>query len=743
MRPILFTGLLLLTIGRSSAQQTDKTQLLKEVYSIILPDTPYYACATVACGDQVQTIASGLTRVQDQKWPLAAIITSRLGKGKILVLGSDQYFRRPLLDDRNIRQLIRNSIAWAGNTKFDDPNTKAVQLWGNNPELNAFLHDQNVTNVITDSNIIHPATGVLLLARDVPDTVEQNNLEKFIRDGGTLIFGSPSAEKINKLFIKAGLYNVYLSFAPADNQDRLQIGAIPPYLQITTLLEAAGEPHFSPALNEMDAYTSTISNYLYHNDDTAATFRKIQKMFGPPAQGPVIPTPEHPLAKWNPKEFLTYSVQENLVSKQLISHPDPGYIHPASKTFPGAVDPAAKRLDERIVIPIQVGSQGLLEPGQVFYRWHSTGLYVPAGDKVKITINAGDLSQHLKAQIGVHDDELGHMDQFTRNENNLTRTFELSNLSTEIYSPFGGLLMINVPDTTSLKKINIRVSGAVRAPYFRLGVTSVKDWQVRIRDYPGPWAELASDKLILTVPAHRIRKLDDPEKLMRFWNEVMDADARLAAISTTRVHPERIIIDRQVAFGALFTTDRKIVAPDDENCALMLDEDLMRKKGSWGHFHELGHRHQFWGIDFNGLQEVTVNLYTMYIYDKVLHKGLYNHENIPSKEAVIGSIKKYMEDKPDFNKFCNEPFLALKMYIELIENFGWQPIEQVFRQYRMLPAAQYPVSEADKRDYWFTCICAATGRDLSAFFDKWQIPITEKARASVKAYPGWLPEELK
>jgi len=303
--------------------------------------------------------------------------------------------------------------------------------------------------------------------------------------------------------------------------------------------------------------------------------------------------------------------------------------------------------------------------------------------------------------------------------------------------------MINIPDTTSLKQITVKVSGAVRAPYFKLGVTSVRDWKLKVRDYPGAWAELASDKLILTVPSYRIRKLDDPEKLMKFWDEVMDADAALAAISTERVHPERIIIDRQVAFGYMFTAEKKIVTPDDASCALMLDEELIRKKGSWGHFHELGHRHQFWGIDFGGLGEVTTNLYTMYVYDKVLHKGLYNHENIPGKQAVIDGIKKYMSGKPDFATFCNDPFLALSMYIELIENFGWQSIEQVFRQYRDLPKDRYPGTEADKRDYWFTCISAATGRDLSAFFDKWQVPITEKAKASVKTYPGWLPDELK
>ncbi len=83
------------------------------------------------------------------------------------------------------------------------------------------------------------------------------------------------------------------------------------------------------------------------------------------------------------------------------------------------------------------------------------------------------------------------------------------------------------------------------------------------------------------------------------------------------------------------------------------------------------------------------------------------------------------------------------MYIELIEGFGWHPIEQVYQNYRALPRSQYPVTEADKRDYWFMQICGTTGKNLSKFFDKWSISITEKAKASVNALPEWLPDELK
>ena len=40
--------------------------------------------------------------------------------------------------------------------------------------------------------------------------------------------------------------------------------------------------------------------------------------------------------------------------------------------------------------------------------------------------------------------------------------------------------------------------------------------------------------------------------------------------------------------------------------------------GSWGLYHELGHNHQNRDWTFDGTVEVTVNLFTLYVYDKVL-----------------------------------------------------------------------------------------------------------------------------
>lgn len=738
---------LLFTHHSSLAQLADQKRLLNNVPHIMMPAAPEHAAFTIPINEQPAIIATATEKETKQHLPV--IITSRLDKGRILIIGSNQYFKKPLLKDKNIQQLLQNSIAWRANTK-----SRTIQVWGSNNDLPPFLHLLKDYKNIADTVRINPAAGIIILTQDVTDTVKRNNLEAFVRKGGTLIFGSPVADilnqqkinyfemGLNQLFIKAGLFHVTSIVKPEDKKGRLTTSSIPPYVHISSLLAACKTPGFIPAPADVNSYSSTIANYLFNNADTTAISNEIRSLFAN-RQEPIIPSPAHPIFKKDIKTLLAYHVQNYLATQHQQRHSDTGYVHPAGKIFPGEVSKTAQRVNEQVVINIKTGTQGLLEPEGTFYRWHSTGLYVAAGDTVTITIAPNSVPQHLKAQIGVHEDNLSHMDYYVRHADNLTKTFELDKPVTTIFSPFGGLLMINVPDTTSLKTVTVQVNGAVKSPYFKAGVTSMDDWKNTIRNYPAPWAELATDKIILTVPSYRIRKLDDPEKLMKFWDEVMDADAKLADISPVRVHPERIIIEQQVAFGYMFTAPYKIVAPDDESCALMLDEPQLRTKGSWGHFHELGHRHQFWGIDFSGLGEVTVNLYTMYVYDQVLHKGLYNHENISSRQAVTDAVKSYMKGQPGFDKFCEDPFLALKMYIEIIEHFGWQPIAEVFKKYRSLPASQYPVSEAGKRDYWFTCISTATQKNLSLFFEKWQIAVTENAKKSVSGYEVWLPEELR
>lgn len=753
---LLLTTLLTLYHQATTGQQLSKPLLLKGVKHLPLPDSLHMVFTLLTFNDTAENIAVTNLDV-DMPIKMNVITTSLLGKGRIIAFGTGAYLRKDLLHDPNVHQFVDNMFTWAVNGRkrpkmgiFTHADSVFVQL----------AHQRQISTYSVRNSAIEKSTDIIYLETDIKDTDTLSAIETFVRSGGTLIQVSPYEQAsykllaspgspvqdpgINKLLAKAGIHDVNMAFYGSANNKDLIIDSVPDYLRLSRMLPLLKRPSAGLIDDITDQYIvqPTVDLLFENNNINATVLQTLKAEFAVP-DTLTIPTPENPVIFYTAADKVRYHLTRRFHEKQHADFSNKLVVAPGARYFPGAVPDSAPRITTRITVPVKVGSQGLLEPTAIYSRPHATGLYVPPGTAVNVILHSKDRDQQLKAQIGVHNDDLTDLTRLTRSAENMVRIFPLDKDTTVVYSPFGGLLYLNISDTSTLETVTITVAGAVKAPYFKLGQTSHGSWLDSIRNYPAPWAELATDKIVLTVPSYRIRQLNNPEKLMQFWDEVMDADATLANISPTRAHPERVVVDADVAYGYMYTVPERIIVPDDESCTLMLDETQVRTSGSWGLFHELGHRHQFWGIDFSELQEVTVNLYTMYIYDKVLHKGIYNHENIASKETVFKKINDYLQNDPSFEKWGQDPFLALCMYIELIQQFGWQCIHDTHAKYRSIPKELYPRSQEDKRDLWFLTICNVTNTDLTKFFDIWKIPVSDHVRKKVTGYPVWLPAELK
>jgi hypothetical protein len=754
-QPLVWGLLLFLLLGKAervAAQGFDKASLLQGVGKVPLPREPDFMGTLISINEQPEIVLTADVDPDNlsESFQLIALASSRLGKGKLLAFGTAAYFRQPLVQEAEVQKLLANCLRWGSSAR-----PTRVQVWGGDEALTAFLSQCAQVRLVGTATTLDPSATILVLSRAVTDTVVVGRIEKFVRQGGTLLYGyspptpdkpgpPPVETQANQLLRKAGLLQTSYLAVRYPHRAFLSAGPVPEYLGIRNVLKSIGADTYpSGPMQGGHILAHVLAKTLAFNQADAPVIQRLKQVAHYRPDSLIVPTATAPVRQGKGGTYVAYLVQQGLLASKLRAVPNPAYVAPAAATFPGAVPATATRLTTELVLPVRVGSNGILEPEPVYRRPHSTGLYVPAGEKVIIYLTARDSARQIQAQIGVHNDDLTHLPQFSREAADLTRLFELKAGRTEIYSPYGGLLLLNIPDTTSLKELRIRVAGAVQAPRFQRGKTSLAEWQQTIRQYPAPWAELASDNVSLTVPAARIRALDDPEKVLAFWDAVLATDARLAGLTTPRRHPELIIVDQDVAYGYMFTVPTKIVVPNDKSCSEMLAADFMWKNGSWGHFHELGHRHQFWGIDFAGLGEVSVNLYTMYVYDKLLHKGLYNHPQLASRQAIADKAAWYLTGAPTFEKWQADPFLALSMYIQLIHSFGWEPIEQVYRQYRRLPKSQYPTTEAARRDYWFSAISTATHRNLGPFFAQWRVPISPAAELAVAGYPVWLPLEMQ
>ncbi|MBL8061177.1 MAG: hypothetical protein JNK63_10745 [Chthonomonas sp.] len=389
----------------------------------------------------------------------------------------------------------------------------------------------------------------------------------------------------------------------------------------------------------------------------------------------------------------------------------------SARMFPGLIDTAKRPSSAEFTI----------RAGET--RWQSTGLYAPAGGTIKITLPAG---MKANLRIGAHKDKLWHLDRWERFPE-ITQEWPIAGTG-EFANPFGGLiyLVIDQPLTTSQR---VKIEGAYPALHYVLGRTTTSDWQRQLLMNPAPWAEIESDHIVVTVPRASAEKITDPTSAAKFWDKMANAVADLAQVPHWRGFKERFVADQQISAGYMHSGYPMMTWLDVAD--LVVDGERLQKEGSWGHYHEIGHNHQKGDWTFDGTGEVTNNLFTLYCFDKLNGFRPKDRQFTPDD-----CLKRYREfaKAPSFDKWKNDPFLALTMYAQLQNEFGWDAYKRVFKTYHTLKAR--PKNDAEKRDIWMVTFSQAVGKDLGQFFDKWHVPVSAKAKSEIASLPDWMPEGM-
>ncbi len=730
--PVIVLALLAASqLSASPAHEADRAALLKGVSEISTNGTPG---GLSAFGPDAFAVVAG-KESPSALLPVAA--AARWDKGRIVAFGHDGFLRTP--DESDNGALLANIARWASGD-VAKPKIGVVR----EPILAAHLIANGFEVTTLESPdwasqlaAIHTVfiNGLLISATDLP------LLEKHVRSGGGFVTGVTGWGWIQ---IRGGKDNSRLATECAANLLIQRAGlaftagirgrTLPAsyaaggdlsLLNATTALRGIvahsdGKTNATPAqLAQCGATLADAIRSLPPGDEILLP--KLAEIVIPPDG---FPTPANPVSATNPLARLALTLD---MERLRGTPPEKIRPHPASTSFPGAVAVDVPRVADRTF------SIDLSVP-----RWHSTGYYAAPGDVIQITVPAGAAGQGLGVRIGCHTDTLWHLDEWKRAPE-ISRRDSLDHPQTLTASPFGGLIYLDVPDKFPVGTIEVTLSGAVEAPRFILGKTDLQDWADRIRHLPGPWAELETEKIILSVPSGKIRELDDPAALLTFWDRVLDAQADLAATPRERKFPERIVPDAQISAGYMHS-GYPIMTWLDHSVETSLSAEKLAA-GSWGHFHELGHNHQRPDWTFDGTVEVTCNLFTLYTTETVC--GLPPGEGHDAMEpGLVESRLRSHLSKPDkFARWKSDPFLALTMYFQLRTAFGWETYKAVFAEYRDLPASERPKSEDEKRDQWLVRFSRAAGRNLGPFFEAWGVPTTPAARQSVADLPAWMPED--
>jgi hypothetical protein len=688
-------------------------------------------------GDEAVPVVTG--RVAKARAPIVAAGT--LGEGRFVAFAHTDYVTPSEFDKGDTRRLIGNSIRWAA--KAGPAGNPRVGLVGINP---------------AGFDVGYPIAIVRMTAKDWPSKADQadvlvfgsidlsideaQRLGEIVKRGeGVLVAqtgwgwqqihgGAPMyMHGFSRMLQDAGVGWTAL-LTEDDKPDRYTARNAPAELlhagrAFEALVEQeAGRRVMDAAQIEQAVSTVTETAKVLPSGDGILR-PKLERLLVE-MKDKLVPTDKRPITSKEPlrRILLAFDLMTMMQSPSRASH-----AHPAAAVFPGGVPEGTKRATRVAAIDTAI-------PG-----WHSLGLYAVPGEPVSFEFVEGEVpitgAGALKLRFGCHRDELWSKDEWKRLPD-IAFSYSMDQRSGLHVTPFGGLLYIEVPaGAKGHGTFHVMLSGAVEAPLFVLGKTGVSEWREKIRLAPGPWAELATDKVIVTVPSELVRTLDDPEPALHVWDRVLDAAADLACRPRARERPERYVADVQISAGYMHSGYPIMTHLDAARA--MVSADLLGK-GQWGLFHELGHNHQNGMWTFAGTGEVTCNLFSLYILETVCGAAPSGgHDAFKDRERKIGLHMALPIGPARAEAWKKDPFLALFMYCQLREAFGWEAFKKVFAEYRDLPADERPKEDADKRDQWLVRFSRAVGRNLGPFFEEWGVRTSHAARDSIKDLPEWMP----
>lgn len=220
-----------------------------------------------------------------------------------------------------------------------------------------------------------------------------------------------------------------------------------------------------------------------------------------------------------------------VILTELIPKIPPDLVTPIdySEVFPGATPPDVKLL--------QVQSKKTIHMD----TWSSTGLWLPAGVVGTVKCDA-----NITIQIGSHSlCLLLKSPPWKRWPLVMTRFSIDSNESTEVASPFGGIVYIL---TETNRAVNIILGNFCRYPIYNK--MNKADWE-KTKDLDIPWCEIHSKYMIMTLPTSVIHTIEDKEE---FCN---DLDALI-----THVHDfigQKITKSKRLIFDIDLPSDEPVI----------------------------------------------------------------------------------------------------------------------------------------------------------------------------------------
>ncbi len=729
----MFTqALVLLLTAISSPTQSDHSAdrdvLTRGVTALVAPQA---LVGVLSVSGNAFVIATGT----QSKGQVPVFAATRVERGRVIAGAHEAFFSSLAMQNPSNGRFFGNALAWVGGKGGLDGLRVGLLGYG---FLEGPLRQAGAVPTTLSSQSLETIADQLDVVCTTPGALDNNPsgqiaLMRFVKKGRGLVIAGPAwgwlqlNPRLDLLADHPGnrmLFPYGICFADGTaHQEFLpeRSGAV--LFNADAALGALKGGGLSVADRTTAVYTLERALALTPPTSGGLTAEVIKGAASEPGNG--IPTAQTPVTVETPfsrlKAWIDMRTMRTLTPKEVKAHP-------SASAFPGVVT-NSKRINQAVTIDTSVP------------EWHGTGLYAAPGEVVLVEIPEGATSGGLFVRVGPHTDTLWQLDKWTRFPS-ISITKPLSQEQTQIASAFGGTIYIDVPNGCRLDKVQVTINHAVPAARYVRGKTSAAQWKSQLGTSAAPWAELEGNLVSISVPLSSAKKIVDPAALMAFWDEMMKNCYAFYA-APVRPRPERYCPDIEISAGYMHSGYPVMTHLDvaDTFCDLAT---LKAKGHTWGFYHEMGHNFQQNAWTWEGTGEVTNNFFSLYGSEKLNGVTPANYgEAHPAMapKAVRERLVKYLADGAHYDKWRSDPFLALSMYAQLREQFGWEPFTRLFEEYRTLRPSEQPKSDIEKRDRWMVRFSKLVRKNLGPFFTAWGVPTTEAAKKSIANLPTWMPTD--
>ncbi|SFW56946.1 F5/8 type C domain-containing protein [Sinomicrobium oceani] len=330
---------------------------------------------------------------------------------------------------------------------------------------------------------------------------------------------------------------------------------------------------------------------------------------------------------------------------------------------------------------------------------------------------------------------------------NPTQVSLTAGINTITGDEYGGIIYVRYhagEGSAASGKVRIEfMNGHQPMPYFVYGETTNGQWQTMLDTWTeAPDVLLVSNKAMIVASRDKALEYrdEDQNSLLAIAEQILDAEAAISGLDGSAPEHQRNVhrllmteTDMEDTFMAA-TWYRTWYHRDVVNNILTV-EGL--GQDGWGPWHELGHMHQQGSWTWDGLGEVTVNIYSL-----AAERAMGVTPSRLVRDGVWYAVTDYLalpDEERDFNSSAAGLFVRLGMFQQLWLAYGDSFFQQLHKETREEQAD--PGSTEAKMRYFMLKTCEITGNDLGEFFRKWGLKVSSSVYDEISALNLPAPEE--